>query len=191
MAAIYCWNSKCSFLEIIRIYHNTLPNAFSEWIKALYEAGYVNMRPGMWIWGRICEWALTHFIFHLKWRHRIRQESRLPMKTLLRWNIDVRISKSDLTTTRLETIQRLYLGSTGPNTVRNVYGAVVVAQLTERLLPIPDHPGSNPVIGNFYWTIYCQLLVEKTKIKRGNWTQDGRPWSTLGAGNEQPYWHCD
>ena len=156
-----------------------------------YEAGYVNMRPGMWIWGRICEWALTHFIFHLKWRHRIRQESRLPMKTLLRWNIDVRISKSDLTTTRLETIQRLYLGSTGPNTVRNVYGAVVVAQLTERLLPIPEHPGSNPVIGNFNWTIYCQLLVEKTKIKRGNWTQDGRPWSTLGAGNEQPYWHCD
>ena len=149
------------------------------------------MRPGMWIWGRICEWALTHFIFHLKWRHRIRQESRLPMKTLLRWNIDVRISKSDLMTTRLETIQRLYLGSTGPNTVRNVYGAVVVAQLTERLLPIPDHPGSNPVIGIFYWTIYCQLLVETTKIKRGNWTQDGRPWSTLGAGNEQPYWHCD
>ena len=30
------------------------------------------------------------------------------------------------------------------------HGAVVVAQLAERLLPIPEDPGSNPVIGNFY-----------------------------------------
>ena len=28
--------------------------------------------------------------------------------------------------------------------------AVVVAQLAERLLPIPEDTGSNPVIGNFY-----------------------------------------
>ena len=28
--------------------------------------------------------------------------------------------------------------------------AVVVVQLAERLLPIPEDPGSNPVIGNFY-----------------------------------------
>ena len=28
--------------------------------------------------------------------------------------------------------------------------AVVVAQLAARLLPIPEDPGSNPVIGNFY-----------------------------------------
>ena len=27
--------------------------------------------------------------------------------------------------------------------------AVVVAQLAERLLPIPEDPGSNPVIDNF------------------------------------------
>ena len=27
---------------------------------------------------------------------------------------------------------------------------VVVAQLAERLLPIPEDPGSNPVNGNFY-----------------------------------------
>ena len=34
--------------------------------------------------------------------------------------------------------------------------AVVVAQLAARSLPIPEDPGSNPVIGNFYWTfIYC------------------------------------
>ena len=34
--------------------------------------------------------------------------------------------------------------------------AVVVAQLTERLLPLPEGPGSNPVVGNFYLTmIYC------------------------------------
>ena len=29
-------------------------------------------------------------------------------------------------------------------------GAVVVAQLAARSLPIPEDPGSNPVIGNFY-----------------------------------------
>ena len=32
----------------------------------------------------------------------------------------------------------------------NYFGwEVVVAQLAERLLPIPEDPGSNPVIGNF------------------------------------------
>ena len=46
--------------------------------------------------------------------------------------------------------------------------AVVVAQLVERSLPIPEVRRSNPVIGkNFlYWTVvYCQLCIEKTKIK--------------------------
>ena len=39
------------------------------------------------------------------------------------------------------------------NNFYNSYNrAVVVAQLAERLLPIPEDPGSNPVIGNFYWT---------------------------------------
>ena len=39
---------------------------------------------------------------------------------------------------------------------RLAFRAVVVAQLAERLLPISEDPGSNPVIGNFYWTlIYC------------------------------------
>ena len=46
------------------------------------------------------------------------------------------------------------------------FWAVVVAQLAERLLPIPEDPGSNPVMGNFYWTInYWQLFREKTKNK--------------------------
>ena len=48
--------------------------------------------------------------------------------------------------------------------------AVVVAQLVERLLPIPEVRGSNPVIGKnlfIYWTfVYCQLSIEKTKIKK-------------------------
>ena len=45
--------------------------------------------------------------------------------------------------------------------------AVVVAQLTVQLLPLPEDPGSNLVIGNFYWTIIsCQLIVEKTKMKK-------------------------
>ena len=48
--------------------------------------------------------------------------------------------------------------------------AVVVAQLVERLLPIPKVRGSNPVIGKklfLYWTfVYCQLCIEKTKINK-------------------------
>ena len=46
--------------------------------------------------------------------------------------------------------------------------AVVVAQLVERLLPIPEVRGSNPVIGkdlNLTF-VYCQLCIEKTKIKK-------------------------
>ena len=34
---------------------------------------------------------------------------------------------------------------------------MVVAQLTEQSLPIPEDPGSNPFIGNFY-----ELFAEKT-----------------------------
>ena len=35
---------------------------------------------------------------------------------------------------------------------------VVVAQLVERSLPIPEVRGSNPVIGKIYWIfVYCQL----------------------------------
>ena len=48
--------------------------------------------------------------------------------------------------------------------------AVVVAQLVERLLPISEVCGSNPVIGKklfIYWTfVFCQLCIEKTKIKK-------------------------
>ena len=36
--------------------------------------------------------------------------------------------------------------------------AVVVAQLAARSLPKPEDPGSNPVIGNFYWTIIVNCL---------------------------------
>jgi len=34
-----------------------------------------------------------------------------------------------------------------------------VAQLAERSLMIPEDPGSNPVIGNFYLNIYLLLTV--------------------------------
>ena len=37
--------------------------------------------------------------------------------------------------------------------------ATVVAQSTTRLLLIPENPGSNPVIGNSYWTIIFLLTV--------------------------------
>ena len=43
--------------------------------------------------------------------------------------------------------------------------AVVVAQLVEWLLPIPEVRGSNPVIGNFY--IYIEhLFTVKCVLKR-------------------------
>ena len=43
--------------------------------------------------------------------------------------------------------------------------AVVVAQLVERLLPMPEVRGSNPVTGkNLYWTFIVNC-IEKMKIK--------------------------
>ena len=45
---------------------------------------------------------------------------------------------------------------------------MVVAQLAERSLMIPEDPGSNPVIGNFYLNIYLLLTVcrkDKNKEK--------------------------
>ena len=45
---------------------------------------------------------------------------------------------------------------------------VVVAQLAERSLMIPEDLGSNPVIGNFYLNIYLPLTVcrkDKNKEK--------------------------
>ena len=44
---------------------------------------------------------------------------------------------------------------------------MVVAQLVEWSLPIPEVRGSNPVIGkNLFTFVYCQLCNEKTKIKK-------------------------
>ena len=47
---------------------------------------------------------------------------------------------------------------------------MVVAQLVERLLPMPEVRGLNPVIGKNYiehlFIVYCQLCIEKTKIKK-------------------------
>ena len=43
--------------------------------------------------------------------------------------------------------------------------AVVVAQLVERLLPIPEVRGSNPVIGKFNEHSLTVNCIEKTKIK--------------------------
>ena len=54
--------------------------------------------------------------------------------------------------------------------VGTITWAVVVAQLVERSLPIPEVCSSNLVIGKhlyLYWTfVYCQLCIEKTKIKK-------------------------
>ena len=48
--------------------------------------------------------------------------------------------------------------------------AVVVAQLVERSLSIPEVCSPNPVIGKKLYIlrtfVYCQLCIEKTKIKK-------------------------
>ena len=47
----------------------------------------------------------------------------------------------------------------------DIFGYFVVAQLVERLLPIPEVCGSNPVIGKtLYWTFMVNW-IEKMKIK--------------------------
>ena len=48
-----------------------------------------------------------------------------------------------------------------------IVGSMVVAQLAEWTLLMPEVCGSNPYTGKFYGTfIYCQLYcVEKTKIR--------------------------
>ena len=45
-------------------------------------------------------------------------------------------------------------------------GEVVVAQLVERLLPIPEVRGSNPVIGKNLYRTFTVNCIEKTKIKK-------------------------
>ena len=44
--------------------------------------------------------------------------------------------------------------------------AVVVAQLVERSLPIPEVRGSNPVIGKNLYRTFTVNCIEKTKIKK-------------------------
>ena len=51
------------------------------------------------------------------------------------------------------------------NTKLNV-GAVVVAQLVERSLSIPEVRGSNSDIGKFFYWILTVNCIEKTKIKK-------------------------
>ena len=61
-----------------------------------------------------------------------------------------------------------------PSTNKDKPRAVVVAQLVERLLPIPEVCGSNPVIGNNlcieHLFIYCQLcLKDENKEKEAGY----------------------
>ena len=44
--------------------------------------------------------------------------------------------------------------------------AVVVAQLAERSLAIPEVRGSNPVISKIYNEFYLLLTFDKTKMKK-------------------------
>ena len=45
-------------------------------------------------------------------------------------------------------------------------GAVVVAQLVERSLPLPEVRGSNPVLGKNLYSTFTVNCIEKTKIKK-------------------------
>ena len=44
--------------------------------------------------------------------------------------------------------------------------AVVVAQLVERLLPVPEVCGSNPVTGKKIYGTFTVNCIKKTKIKK-------------------------
>ena len=46
-----------------------------------------------------------------------------------------------------------------------IIGAVFVAQLTAQSLLIPEDPGLNPVIGNFYWTYLLLTVYRKDENK--------------------------
>ena len=48
----------------------------------------------------------------------------------------------------------------------NKSGAVVVAQLVERLLPIPEICSSNPVIGQKLYRTFTINCIEKMKIMK-------------------------
>ena len=67
----------------------------------------------------------------------------------------------------LELINRQDIVNYIPAKISNGFGAAVVVQLVERLLPIPEVRDSNPVIGKnlfIYWTI-CSLSTVYWKDK--------------------------
>ena len=51
---------------------------------------------------------------------------------------------------------------------------MVVAQLAERSLPIPEDPGSNPVFGNFYLNIYLLLTVYRKDENKESEAENGQ-----------------
>ena len=59
---------------------------------------------------------------------------------------------------------------------------MVVAQLAERSLTIPEDPGSNPVIRNFYLNIYLLLTVcrkDENKEKEAENGQFKESWRQI------------
>ena len=60
-----------------------------------------------------------------------------------------------------------------------ILGEVVVAQLAERSLTIPEDPGSNPVIGNFYLNIYLLLTVRRKDENKEKEAENGPFLNTL------------
>ena len=74
-----------------------------------------------------------------------------------------------------------------------LFWEVVVAQLAERSPTIPEDPGSNPVIGNFYLNIYLLLTVcrkdenKEKKAENGPFLKKVGSWRTaVGSGTTNP-----
>ena len=83
----------------------------------------------------------------------------------------VAVANSLMLTDPIPSQQSVYIVQCFNLWIENIFGAVVVAQLVERLLPIPEVRDSNPVIGkklNWIFTVNC---IETTKIKKR-----GREW---------------
>ena len=51
------------------------------------------------------------------------------------------------------------------NSLQNTWVAVVVAQLTARSLPIPEDPGSNPILCLIIFTFNC-MQKDEDKFKK-------------------------
>ena len=70
--------------------------------------------------------------------------------------------------------------------LKSFWGAVVVAQLVEHSLPIPEVRGSNPVIEKNYIELFNVNCIEKTKIKKKRPRMAHLKKNILGSNRDSP-----